>query len=65
MPNRLVQMLSVTEVAPGATVPITIGLANANVALIPDTVERDNFVFEIVSCRGVELSPNSRWNVCQ
>ncbi len=54
--NRLVQIVSATEVAPGASVGIAIALGNANVALIPDTVERENPVFTVVSCTATLLT---------
>lgn len=56
MPNVLTQILAVTNLAAGATLGITHGVAYANVAKIPDTVERDNPVFTIVSCTSTTLT---------
>lgn len=56
MPNRLLQVVTSTALAAGATEVLTIGLSNNNNALKPDILQRDNPVFEIVACTATQLT---------
>lgn len=56
MPNRLVQVVTVTNLAAGDTTTVAVGLSNNNDALIADVLARDNLAFEVVSCTATLLT---------